>query len=402
MKETALDDPESDSSYDAISYAWGDWTDSKVIQVNGKSVAVTRNLYDALLLFREDYSVERWLWADALCINQRDLNERGRQVAMMGEIFRRAQTVRVWLGLEKHFTKMCFDMFADFVPEPFGYIAVPSDDLLQSDHFYEGLLDLSERNWWKRVWVMQEVALASETIVHCGNITVDFRLLVLRLHIFWVSLLQTVAAPDEVAHSHRHKTSRSITRLAEFYTMCGDFLPFISVFRRASDLSLGEVEPRAVLEHLALISNMRATVPRDRIYGLLGLLPRSLGFSILVDYTSRPRSVYEYSAAEIMERSSSLDLLGLMEVTRTEDAVQNSSLIEALLPIWARRFISPPVIIDDQYSEEEKTALPSWVQKWSSPSTLFNPFFWLTTYEAAKDVPCLVKHVPLGKLVVRT
>ena len=31
MKEIALDDPESDLSYDAISYAWGDWTDSKVI-----------------------------------------------------------------------------------------------------------------------------------------------------------------------------------------------------------------------------------------------------------------------------------------------------------------------------------------------------------------------------------
>jgi hypothetical protein len=40
------------------------------------------------------------LWADAICINQSDINERNTQVKLMGEIYRTATRVHVWLGLD--------------------------------------------------------------------------------------------------------------------------------------------------------------------------------------------------------------------------------------------------------------------------------------------------------------
>jgi len=38
------------------------------------------------------------MWIDALCIDQADLQEKGHQVAHMGQIFRRADRVVIWLG----------------------------------------------------------------------------------------------------------------------------------------------------------------------------------------------------------------------------------------------------------------------------------------------------------------
>ncbi|KAK0622769.1 heterokaryon incompatibility [Immersiella caudata] len=41
---------------------------------------------------------ERALWVDAVCINQEDKEECARQVLKMGDIYRRATNVTVWLG----------------------------------------------------------------------------------------------------------------------------------------------------------------------------------------------------------------------------------------------------------------------------------------------------------------
>ena len=38
------------------------------------------------------------IWADAVCINQNDLDERSSQVSMMGHIYKNAHQCQVWLG----------------------------------------------------------------------------------------------------------------------------------------------------------------------------------------------------------------------------------------------------------------------------------------------------------------
>ena len=38
------------------------------------------------------------MWADAVCINQSDLDERSSQVSIMGDIYKNAQKCQVWLG----------------------------------------------------------------------------------------------------------------------------------------------------------------------------------------------------------------------------------------------------------------------------------------------------------------
>jgi hypothetical protein len=67
--------------------------------MDGKDQPVTVNLRDILQRVHHKSS-ERFLWADAVCINQEDLEERGQQVKMMGSIFRNVNHVAAWLGEE--------------------------------------------------------------------------------------------------------------------------------------------------------------------------------------------------------------------------------------------------------------------------------------------------------------
>lgn len=92
--------------YEALSYVWGE--ENHKVDISFKqqndttdftfsALAVTQNLYEALLHLRyEDAS--RSVWIYAICINQGDRTEKDHQVFMMGEVYKKASKVIVWLG----------------------------------------------------------------------------------------------------------------------------------------------------------------------------------------------------------------------------------------------------------------------------------------------------------------
>lgn len=90
--------------YAALSYVWGDASVTENILVDGQAVAVTVNLASALRHIRgcwERLGYEPTgfrLWADAVCINQQDLNERASQVQLMGHIYESAEVTFAWLS----------------------------------------------------------------------------------------------------------------------------------------------------------------------------------------------------------------------------------------------------------------------------------------------------------------
>lgn len=84
--------------YEALSYTWGRPDVVKGIKLNGTRVEVRENLWYALVHLRSA-TEERYLWIDAICINQADLEERSEQVQLMTHIYSRATKVLVWLGV---------------------------------------------------------------------------------------------------------------------------------------------------------------------------------------------------------------------------------------------------------------------------------------------------------------
>lgn len=90
------------ASYDALSYSWamdedGHYSQDYEIFIDSNRQWITRNLSDGLRRIRvRDKSIR--IWIDAVCINQQDNVERSVQVAMMADIYARAEKVLVWLG----------------------------------------------------------------------------------------------------------------------------------------------------------------------------------------------------------------------------------------------------------------------------------------------------------------
>lgn len=75
------------NTYEAISYVWADPNDTVDIECNGSTVSIAVNLAEALRHFRQRRRKRR-LWADALCINQANVEEKGLQVSRMGQIYK--------------------------------------------------------------------------------------------------------------------------------------------------------------------------------------------------------------------------------------------------------------------------------------------------------------------------
>jgi hypothetical protein len=94
-----LADINTDPVYEALSYVWSPETPVHNIICNDARHKVRQNLFDALRTFRQ-HDRCRYIWADALCINQNDIVGRGLQVQLMGQIYMKAAQTLVWLGRE--------------------------------------------------------------------------------------------------------------------------------------------------------------------------------------------------------------------------------------------------------------------------------------------------------------
>ncbi|KAF4632405.1 hypothetical protein G7Y89_g5726 [Cudoniella acicularis] len=97
VKCTLLETPfKKAPRFEAMSYTWGNPEIKNTIFVNGGTLRVTANAYD-LLQGRSSFWLPRILWIDSICINQKNNPEKGRQVSLMGDIYRKAYVVTVWL-----------------------------------------------------------------------------------------------------------------------------------------------------------------------------------------------------------------------------------------------------------------------------------------------------------------
>lgn len=180
--------------YEAISYVWGDPKDIVGILVGParQTLLVTRNLLNALKVFRYPDKA-RTMWADAICVNQADLIERGRQVAIMGGIFSACEECNVWLGhadeydpslalartnqamrAEGYHEACTKDLDMPSITstpdlgalaralEPWMYkrgLSLPNIRTILTEDDMGSLINVLTRTWWYRLWTLQEVIL---------------------------------------------------------------------------------------------------------------------------------------------------------------------------------------------------------------------------------------------------
>ncbi|KAF1989311.1 galactose oxidase [Aulographum hederae CBS 113979] len=167
--------------YEAISYAWGDpGCGENFLCVEGKGIAVTKNLVDALRHCRNS-SQSRVLWTDAACINQKDLDERSQQVAIMYKIYRDASQVLIWIGLKDQAVGNAFGrvLYINEVLCKQACITAPTKDpgLNVHETDVDVIMSIYNRPWFERLWVVSEVKQSKHATAMCGYHTIDYNFL---------------------------------------------------------------------------------------------------------------------------------------------------------------------------------------------------------------------------------
>ncbi|KAK7914668.1 hypothetical protein PG985_012371 [Apiospora marii] len=342
---TTLRDCEADlvNRYTALSYVWGDGDDADlapaaadtIILAGGSlKLGITANLSAALKDVRHTSEVMT-VWIDAVCINQADVEERSRQVDLMGEIYRNAGSTIVYLGPLNPAVSLLFDIVVERKQQRMGLREDHSplrDDGKQmatkevgdDDDGSIGLLrraveeDLSAYPWFGRGWVFQELAPSKDPRIQCGErrLPWDDLLGVARPFLGRTEATRRLQALDAV---HRSSSARSDKDLCS-----------LILARRGSHV----------------------TDPRDLFFSLMGLASdRETYRKFLVpDYGKPARQVY-IAAARYMKHK--LGLSGFLHSAFARPAAKKSRALH--LPSWVPDWEVQTIIPTAQETEETKS-----------------------------------------------
>lgn len=152
-------------SYEALSYVWGRPGLNEYLKTSSGIIVLTQSLAAALRHLRR-VDGPRNIWADGICINQRDHKEKGPQVRMMDRVYSSAERVLVWLGEDpENVGQKVFSELTDYVT--FGLRWNVSEDEQPAAVVMAN--DILQSEWFSRVWVVQEYVLARNVLFVWGN-----------------------------------------------------------------------------------------------------------------------------------------------------------------------------------------------------------------------------------------
>jgi hypothetical protein len=293
-------------TYDAVSYCWGEASDMHLIslkQVDDSIIAfsVNSNLFAALKQFRYR-SKPRTLWIDLICINQKDLNERGHQVGIMGDIFANAETVLVWLSDANEVVELDMKTYQR-IDNQYGETTEHPELFTTHDHVldksnnnypYLEYCQIFRQSWFQRVWVLQEVWRAQRVLVCCGSSTLS---------------LEAIIQANYCINLRRLRDDHT--------TVLPSIWSILFSLGRSSPIHCTPVPKINILQVVLAGLDLQATDPRDKIFALLGFGTETYQVSTLPaeirpNYTKSASQVYaEFTRWWIMHYRSLRILSGV-------------------------------------------------------------------------------------------
>jgi hypothetical protein len=291
-------------AFEAVSYTWGSarpLSNITIFDVQSPSTyagtcSVGPNLLEMLIHLRRPETA-RALWIDAICINQEDPIEKGEQIRRMHDIFKFASRTVIWLGRASDDSTEALRAL-EHVGKQIEYTSddyfLPSPAALEKDWWdpvhliplnpatWKAIAQVMQRPYFERLWVVQEVQIASpHAIFQCGETEVSWYY---TRRAFIRCRLETAAFPELSSPSHKR-----VQRLTDYLSRSLWTSDAIFMFRLASD--------------------RKCTDPRDKVFAILGLLHPNLTRSIQSSYTLPVRDVYIQSFLATVHHTCRLGLL---------------------------------------------------------------------------------------------
>lgn len=291
--------------YAALSYAWGDIADTVDAVVNGTVVKITRNLEGALQMLRRTGTMgKKKLWVDALCINQNDLVERGHQVNRMRDIFGMASEVIVWIGEASSDSHKAIDLISTIWKKYLSKEDVHHlTNLLQCNPevlgvgVWKAYYELINQAYWGRLWILQELAMSRNGLrIFWGENCIPLRKL---RHTSWIFKVHIDIFGNLMKKDLRDSGLSDIMVESHIWRM-KELVWLVKTGRRGA-VHLGRV--------LSLGDRALTTDPRDKVYGLLGLMDLPISSQIISDYTLPVAEVFIGFAIAVIKASRKLDII---------------------------------------------------------------------------------------------
>ncbi|KAF3001245.1 hypothetical protein E8E13_003137 [Curvularia kusanoi] len=329
--------------FDAVSYTWGDPTRVSTLQVSesGEVVALTANLTEAIPHLSRHSPTKR-LWIDQLCINQTDNAEKSVQVGMMADIYRKAESVIVWLGSEDTNALLCKEWLENFNRL---LLTLPNADRTQhsSANFHDphrllammsafrgpqmdagsriepqyqrAIANFGSRKYFTRSWIVQEFLLGRNLIVLAGD---------------------TRFTVEDLGDLYSAPLDGEISDTVENYTSFRMLMPLKRWPHSGNP-------PLRFLRYMVQTAReFEASQYGDTLYSMIGLLE---GLDFVPDYTKSTKYNFTRFAATMARGFGSLDFLGLCAATldaRIKETPEEVQGLPSWVPSWTSLPLSTP------------------------------------------------------------
>lgn len=293
----------SHPKYMALSYAWGDPDDTAPIQVNGCRFDVTSSLHSALVALRTRHK-HVLLWVDAVCINQRNKEEQSHQVSMMTQIYSQAKSVAIWLGPEADNSEHAISLLRDVSdvahdPRAMNHLIASREDQMR----FTALVDLFERDYWDRLWVVQEVVNARSVTVYCGNSSLPWRVYVDASDAF-------ERHEDQLKQSFQPSINdKGIFFVSQQQVQYSYVLAYKGPGSLEKLRQWPDAGPISLLNVLRRCRLKLSSEPRDKVFGVLGILPQEFKYNFPPNYSASLREVYTNVVEFLLYTTGSFDVI---------------------------------------------------------------------------------------------
>jgi hypothetical protein len=334
--------------FEAISYSWGLQAPSIPIDVDGAVVLVTATI-DELLWYRRSIFTSYLFWIDGICINQKNLKEKNSQLPMMAKIYGQAVRVIVWLGApeSRKDTRIVRKMIRALVwPETIiSTVALLPSLFGNEEEAFIAVGKLFSHPWFERIWIVQEVAAGKIVHVMYHGVCIEWEVL--------------AAAANRLGHNTelkarllRHNLSKAATSNTSDYKPRRDtivnivdqihwpHLEFLTNIRHSTQSNMA----LPLSFHLVATRACKASDPKDKIFGLLGIAGDGQELNFLPSYNDDVGQVFLKATAFVL--STKEWFLLLSTAGRGYDSWNGEKRPELMdeLPSWVPGYNSDMVV----------------------------------------------------------
>ncbi|KAJ2992535.1 hypothetical protein NUW58_g2132 [Xylaria curta] len=301
-------------TFQALSYVWGGYPSEinpYYLHTQQGNVLLNFSLYSALRALRKGSIIS--VWADGVCINQKNPREKALQISMLGKIFQAADQVTGWLGHAYNGSEDAMRVLSQIhtgshslfrngnsaeSAERTGRLPCMVPD--SGDVAWKYINSLLRRPWFARVWITQELVLPPKVVLKCGQSELD-----------WDQFFGALTVCERESNRVSRQSPDDIRLLPDAGPA---YAPGLARYRQKK-----EGKRYGLLKWFELFEHAEASMEVDKLFAFLGLAHDGDGEEFVPDYESTLEKVVRRYSKGFILRGKVMELLYRAGGTKSYD-----------------------------------------------------------------------------------